>query len=142
MQRILSWISVVLPFVAHVVDAAPAYAIYAARPEYPAEARTQHLTGAGAFVLHIRPDGTVERVETLKSIGHPILDRAAIGVLMVRCSSHCWSRHMSDWSCHTRSVQTMIHLKPSNQSMKPTSPPRNKSGVFTTTSCRGLSLSC
>src|SRR5262249_2229642 len=34
-------------------------------------------------------------------------------VHILRCSSHCWSRHMSDWSCHTRSVQTMIHLKPS-----------------------------
>src|SRR5262249_3167339 len=44
---------------------------------------------------------------------------------MVRCSSHCWSRHMSDWSCHTRSVQTMIHLKPSNPIDEPTTPDSN-----------------
>src|SRR5262249_23422151 len=44
---------------------------------------------------------------------------------MVRCSSYCWSRYMSDWSCHTRSVQTMIHLKPSNPIDEPTTPDSN-----------------
>ena len=53
-------------------------AMYAPPPKYPAEAKTDHLTGSGAFALHIRVDGSVERVETLKSIGHPILDRATI----------------------------------------------------------------
>jgi TonB family protein len=51
--------------------------VYAKRPEYPAQAREQHLTGDGVFALHIRPDGSVERVEILKSIGHAALDRAA-----------------------------------------------------------------
>jgi TonB family protein len=54
------------------------YALYAKRPEYPIEARRQHLGGRGAFALHVRSDGSVERVETLKSIGHPLLDHAAI----------------------------------------------------------------
>jgi TonB family protein len=54
------------------------YAVYAKPPEYPAAAKERHLTGSGAFALHIRLDGTVERVETLKSIGHRSLDHAAI----------------------------------------------------------------
>jgi TonB family protein len=53
-------------------------AVYAKRPDYPVEARGRHLTGNGAFALHVRPDGGVARVETLKSIGHRSLDRAAI----------------------------------------------------------------
>ena len=54
----------------------PAY--NAKRPEYPADARRQHLTGSGLFALHITTDGRVARVEALKSIGHPVLDQAAI----------------------------------------------------------------
>ena len=53
-------------------------ALYAKRPDYPVEARRRHLTGSGLFALHIRLDGGVERVEVLKSIGHAILDQAAI----------------------------------------------------------------
>jgi TonB family protein len=53
-------------------------AIYAARPEYPIEARRLRLTGAGVFAMHVRPDGTVSSVEVLKSTGHAILDQAAI----------------------------------------------------------------
>jgi TonB family protein len=53
-------------------------ALYAKRPEYPLAARQKHLTGSGEFALHIRSNGTVERVEVLKSIGHTILDEAAI----------------------------------------------------------------
>ena len=48
------------------------------RPQYPLEARVRHWSGSGVFLLHIRSNGTVERVETLKSIGYPVLDRAAI----------------------------------------------------------------
>ena len=53
-------------------------AMSAPLPKYPAEAKADHLTGSGVFALHIRADGTVERVETLKTIGHPVLDSAAI----------------------------------------------------------------
>ena len=52
--------------------------LYAPRPDYPVEARRRHLTGSGLFALRLRPDGRVERVEVLKSIGHRILDLAAI----------------------------------------------------------------
>jgi TonB family protein len=53
-------------------------ALYAKRPEYPVQARRQHLTGSGLFALHIRADGSIARVEVLKSIGHAILDQAAV----------------------------------------------------------------
>jgi TonB family protein len=53
-------------------------ATYTPAPKVPAEARAKHLAGAGICVLYVRPDGTVSRVEMLKSTGQPILDRASI----------------------------------------------------------------
>ena len=58
--------------------AATEHVIYAPPPEYPAEARARHLTGSGVFAVQIRPDGSVERVDTVKSLGHTSLDDAAI----------------------------------------------------------------
>src|SRR5205085_472529 len=52
--------------------------LFAPKPAFPAEARHRHAAGSGLFALHVRPDGTVERVETLKSIGDASLDQAAI----------------------------------------------------------------
>jgi TonB family protein len=54
------------------------HAAYAPPPQYPAEAKAKRLTGSGVFALHIRPDGRIARVDTEKSIGHRILDDAAI----------------------------------------------------------------
>ncbi|HEV3056766.1 MAG TPA: energy transducer TonB [Vicinamibacterales bacterium] len=57
-------------------------ALYAPRPEYPLEARRQHLTGRGLLILHIdRETGTVTSVEISKSIGYKILDDAAVRAL-------------------------------------------------------------
>src|SRR5438128_913228 len=53
-------------------------ALYAKRPGYPLEARRRNLTGRGLFAIHIGPDGSVTRVEVVKSIGHALLDQAAI----------------------------------------------------------------
>jgi TonB family protein len=53
-------------------------AIYAPRPNIPAEARARHLTGAGVCVVYVRPDGTVERAKMLQSTGQPLLDKASI----------------------------------------------------------------
>ena len=52
--------------------------LYAPRPDYPHEARVKHLEGRGDFVMHVRQDGTVSRVEVVRSTGHGILDRAVI----------------------------------------------------------------
>lgn len=49
------------------------------RPDYPAEAQAQRLTGAGVFVLHVAPNsGRVSSIEVEKSTGHKILDNASI----------------------------------------------------------------
>ena len=50
----------------------------APRPEYPEAARNQRLEGSGLAEIHIRPEGSVESVNMLKSTGHRILDEAAI----------------------------------------------------------------
>jgi TonB family protein len=51
------------------------------QPNYPLAARRQHWTGAGVFVCHIRPDGTVASVDVRRSTGHQVLDQAAITAL-------------------------------------------------------------
>jgi TonB family protein len=60
------------------LSGAKVFAIYAPRPQIPAEARARHLSGAGVFVVYVRPDGTVSRAEMLQSTGQPILDRVSI----------------------------------------------------------------
>ena len=71
-------------FIAHVLVAEPIAkprkedVIYAPRPEYPHEARVHYLQGSGSFILHVRPDGTVARVEVEDSTGAPLLDQTAI----------------------------------------------------------------
>jgi TonB family protein len=53
-------------------------AIFAPKPVVPTEARVRRIKGAGIFAAHVRPDGTVARVETLQSTGSRILDKASI----------------------------------------------------------------
>ena len=49
------------------------------RPDYPAEAQAERLTGAGVFILHVNQfSGRVVSVEIGKSTGHKILDQAAV----------------------------------------------------------------
>ena len=48
------------------------------KPEYPFEARRNHLAGEGCFRLHIAPSGIVTSVTILKGTGHQLLDAAAI----------------------------------------------------------------
>ena len=60
-----------------IVYAATQHAVYAPPPHHPAGAKACHLTGSGVFALHIQPNGVVAQIETLKSIGHQQLDRAA-----------------------------------------------------------------
>ncbi len=59
------------------VTHAKEYVVFAPLPKYPEEAKTGHFTGSGLFALHIRQDGSVEHVDMIQSIGHPILDEAA-----------------------------------------------------------------
>ena len=49
------------------------------RPEYPAEAQAQRLTGTGVFVLHVDPkNGLVRSIDIEKSTGHKLLDDASV----------------------------------------------------------------
>jgi TonB family protein len=57
---------------------ATALAIYAPRPVIPAEVCARHLSGAGVFVVYLRPDGTVSHAKVLQSTGQPILDKVSI----------------------------------------------------------------
>jgi len=52
--------------------------IYSAQPEYPFAARLHNLQGSGSFILRVRPNGTVARVEVEDSTGAPLLDQTAI----------------------------------------------------------------
>ncbi len=58
---------------------AKAIAIYAPKPDYPADARARHLTGSGIIELDVdAPTGQVTNARMLKSTGHKILDDAAL----------------------------------------------------------------
>ncbi|HEY4273354.1 MAG TPA: TonB family protein [Candidatus Udaeobacter sp.] len=51
---------------------------YAPLPEYPVEARAKHWTGSGLFMISADVDnGSVNGVNTVRSTGHSILDKAA-----------------------------------------------------------------
>jgi len=56
-----------------------ALAIYAPRPQYPYEARNNHLTGSCVASLNVDlRDGYVTSAQMLKSTGYQILDEAAL----------------------------------------------------------------
>ena len=76
--------------------AATQHAVHAPPPHYPAGAKARHLTGSGVFALHIQPNGVVAQIETLKSIGHQQLDRAAIAAFRE------WRFHPNEAACVLR----------------------------------------
>src|SRR5438445_10638586 len=61
-----------------------AYAISFPKPEYSYELRSRRVGGTGVFLLHIRPDGTDQYVETLKTTGHVELDNTDTSVFHQR----------------------------------------------------------
>jgi TonB family protein len=70
------------PTPAIVVRPAKDVAIYAPKPDYPLAARSRHLQGSGIFLLHVRPDGTVEGVDVIKSTGHSELDQSGVAAFL------------------------------------------------------------
>lgn len=64
------------------LEYAKSHVLYAAKPRYPAEARSRHWTGAGVYELSVRPNGTVSDVRVLKSTGHAVLDEEAKTALL------------------------------------------------------------
>jgi len=66
---------VVLPTVQSLMVTMPA-------PEYPAEARAKHISGAGVFDVIVRTEtGVVTDVKILRSTGSQLLDNAAVKAL-------------------------------------------------------------
>jgi TonB family protein len=55
--------------------------LYSPLPKVPMVARAENFHGDGYFQFVLRPDGTVLRVDVLRSTGHPILDDATIAAL-------------------------------------------------------------
>ena len=61
------------------ISSAKALAIYAPRPDYPSEARSQRVTGSGVCVVSVDPrNGIVTEASMAQSTGDPRLDNAAI----------------------------------------------------------------
>jgi TonB family protein len=60
------------------VDAMRRFTTYAPLPDYPKLARAHHMQGNGMYLLHVRTDGAVERVDVVESTGHRELDDACV----------------------------------------------------------------
>jgi len=60
------------------IEANRKFTIYAPFPEYPASARQHQLQGSGVYLLHLRKDGTVKRIEIVQSMGYRELDDACL----------------------------------------------------------------
>jgi TonB family protein len=54
------------------------FTTYAPLIHYPPSARAHHLRGSGIYLLHVRSDGTVERVDIVKSTGYRELDDVSV----------------------------------------------------------------
>ncbi|HEX7517886.1 MAG TPA: energy transducer TonB [Chthoniobacterales bacterium] len=64
------------------VALSPSGSMSGPRPESPPEARDQHLSGQGVFLLHFdKPTGNIIDVTVRQSTGSAILDQAAIATL-------------------------------------------------------------
>ncbi len=56
--------------------------IHMERPAYPFERVMWRIEGTGFFLLHVRPDGSVQSVDTVRSTGDPTLDGSAKAALL------------------------------------------------------------
>ncbi len=82
----LNWVTIPIEFRAtssptstQYPKGAKAVAIFAPKPEYPLEARAKRWGGSGVILLDVDvPTGRVTSARMLKSMGHQILDEAAL----------------------------------------------------------------
>src|ERR1041384_6355960 len=56
--------------------------LYSVMPKVPMVARSEHFHGDGFFQFVLPPDGTVLRVDVLRSTGHPVLDDATVAAML------------------------------------------------------------
>ena len=59
-------------------SSAKAVAVYAPRSHLPDVVLRERLAGTGFFLSLVRPDGSLSRVEVLRSMGHTELDIAVV----------------------------------------------------------------
>jgi periplasmic protein TonB len=87
MKTLINIITALVVGVSAFAETPPAFeqkalAEYAPRPQYPLEARSRHITGAGVFILTVNPEhGGVTKVRIARSTGSSVLDNAAMSAL-------------------------------------------------------------
>ena len=89
-------------------------------PVIPPEAKAKQLSGSGTILVHVRPDGTVERAEVARSSGHKILDDAALAAFSQ------WQftpARLSKVTIPFTFTGNYEKAKTSNQSLQPTASP-------------------
>ena len=63
-------------------------------PVIPPEAKAKHLSGSGVILVHVRPDGTVERAEVAVVRSQDSGRRSTRGLLSM--AVHTWKTQQSD----------------------------------------------
>ena len=80
------------------------FTTFAPLPGYPPGAEARHLEGNGMFLLHLRSDGSVSRVDIVQSTGHRELDEVCISVYGL------W-RFRTDFAAKTHEVKIPVTFK-------------------------------
>ena len=86
------------------LEAKNKFTTFAPLPGYPPGAEARHLEGNGMFLLHVRSDGSVSRVDIVQSTGHRQLDEVCISVYGL------W-RFRTDFAAKTHEVKIPVTFK-------------------------------
>lgn len=86
------------------LEASHKFTTFAPLPGYPIAAQARHLEGNGIFLLHVRSDGSVSRVDIVQSTGHRELDDVCISVYEM------W-RFRTDFAAKTHNVKIPVTFK-------------------------------
>jgi TonB family protein len=81
-------------------------------PDYPLEARRTHQQGTVVLALYINEFGTLDKVEIVKSSGHPLLDRAAEDAMQQSRFSPAYSGNIPMPSRAEVSITFQLELPP------------------------------
>ena len=90
--------------VPQVLQANNKFTTFAPLPGYPRGAEARHLEGNGMFLLHVRGDGSVSRVDIVQSTGHRELDEECLSVYGL------W-RFRTDFAAKTHEVKIPVTFK-------------------------------
>jgi TonB family protein len=90
--------------VPQLLEANNKFTTFAPLPGYPLGAEARHLEGNGMFLLHVRSDGSVSRVDIVQTTGHRELDEECISVYGL------W-RFRTDFAAKTHRVKLPVTFK-------------------------------